>query len=208
MMPVRTPNRAHGPTNGVHSGGASRLGRACSYVRGVLPFSSVVVALLCTIIVCRFSSAFSITECIAFDRLLALRPARTPDPRIVLIGIEREAIDTFQGYRQSNDRVGCTCQTVSRQDIGTVLGRIKQAGARVVVIDLLLQQRCPLHDEYLQRALDAEPGEVILTATAQANPGGAFFRDPYADFVAAAAVPRAPAGSTEKPSGTADQPRR
>ena len=33
-------------------------------------------------------------------------------------------------------------------------------------------------------------------------------RIPDADFVAAAAVPRAPAGSTEKPSGTADQPRR
>ncbi len=183
MMPVRRPNRAHGPTNGVHPGGLSRLGRACSQIRGVLPFPSVVVALLCTIIVCRFSSAFSITECIAFDRLLALRPARTPDPRIVLIGIEREAIDTFQGYRQSDAYAGCTCQTVSRDDIGTVLGRIKQAGAPIIVVDLLLQQRCPRHDQHLQRALDAEPGEVILTATAQANPGGAFFRDPYADFV-------------------------
>lgn len=208
-MPVRTPNRAQVPTNGVRSGGASRLGRACTSVRGALPFSSVVVALLCTVIVCRFSSAFSITECIAFDRLLALRPPRTPDPRIVLIGIEREAIDTFQGYRQSNDHAGCTCQTVSRQDIGTVLGRIKQAGARVVVVDLLLQQRCPLHDEYLQRALNAEPGEVILTATAQANPGGAFFRDPYADFVASPILTPAAADSDDGgPPDATHPPRR
>lgn len=128
------------------------------------------------------------SECVVFDRLMALRPVHAADPRIVLIGIEREAIDTFQGYRQGADSAGCTCQTISREDIGTVLGRVKQAGARVVALDLLLQQPCPLHDERLRRALDAEPGEVILTATAQANPGGAFFRDPHVDFVTSASA--------------------
>jgi signal transduction histidine kinase len=143
----------------------------------------VTFTVMISIIVCRFSPNLSTLEFALLDSLFVLRPARTPDPRIALIGIEKTAID----QHEENRDVDCACSLVPRNKIGRELSRVKQAGAKVTVLDLVLERTCPVkvpeeHDQPLVQAL-REPGEVILTAKTISNPDKIYFRDPAAEFM-------------------------
>jgi signal transduction histidine kinase len=130
------------------------------------------------------------------DALFVLRPARAPDPRIALVGIGKAAIDQHEESRPTD----CACSLIPRYKIGYELSRIKQAGAKVIVLDVMLERACPVkrpkdhdqplvqgpsdhdHDQPLVQALD-EPGEVILAAKTISNPDKLYFRDPAPEFM-------------------------
>ncbi len=113
---------------------------------------------------------------------MKLRPPRFPDPHIALVGVSKESIDVADASRPSE----CSCQVVPRCDIGKAIARVKAAGARVVVLDLMLDQTCPVHrpehDAPLIAAL-AQPGETVITAKANPAPDRLFFAWPPAVFV-------------------------
>jgi len=154
--------------------------------------AAVALAMLSTIIVCRLSPYLSASEFSLLYTLLALRPVGQPDPRIALVGLEKEAIDEFTEQRPE----GCSCHAIPRKEIGEAISRIKRAGASVVVLDLELDEVCAYgqgtseaHDQPLVDALDL-PGETILTAEANATPEKLYFDDPPAAFVGVSDNPR------------------
>jgi len=155
--------------------------------------SAVAFALLISILVCRFSPQLSPLEFSLLDELLLLRPVRVPDPRIALVGIEKATIDQHEESRPTD----CACSLIPHNKIGHELSRLKQAGAKVIVLDVMLERAChvkrpegddqPLvqaldHDQPLVQALD-EPGEVVLAVKTISNPDKVYFRDPPPEFM-------------------------
>lgn len=110
-----------------------------------------------------FSLAVSVVAWTAFPHLHGLeadvlgmwcrsRPERRPDPRIVLVGITRDAIEQYEEDRPSD----CGCRLLSREDIGDLVARLKgPSGASVVGLDLEFATPCGHegHDATLARAL-------------------------------------------------------
>ncbi len=146
--------------------------------QGVVAFS-----LCLTFLACRYSPALSVPEFGLLDVWMRSRPARKPDPRIVIVAVERGDIELFQQAREAR-HPECACATVCRSDIGRALLRIKQAGARVVAVDITFSHACPVgqgtplaHDRMLTRALSM-PGETVVVAEPNPNPDRLFFTDP------------------------------
>ena len=108
------------------------------------------------------------------------REARTPDPRIALIGIEKKDVEAFAQERLSN----CACGNRPRDELGRLVARLKAAGAAVVAIDFFFDRNCPVgegtpqgHDAVLQQAL-RNPGENVLIAGANPLPDKIIFTPP------------------------------
>ncbi len=142
---------------------------------GILAF-----AVAMTFLTCRFSDLLSVPEVTLFDAWMRLRPPRAPAPRIVLVGIREEEAERYQETRPQD----CTCDMVSRADLGRAILRMKEGGARVIALDLILHHACPVgrgtpegHDDLLRSSLRG-PAEVILVA----EPEGSGFRDPPASI--------------------------
>jgi signal transduction histidine kinase len=141
---------------------------------------TLVVALLITFVACRLSPLLSPLEFSMLDGLFRSRGPVAPDPDIVLVGIERSAIEAYQQKRDADaalsanrDKPKCICDSVSRQEIAALVTKIRGAGARVVVLDVFLTNPCPVqgHDSALREALHHGNGEVILTIDANPIPG-------------------------------------
>jgi signal transduction histidine kinase len=140
------------------------------------------MAVLSTLFIARFSPLLSGSEFAVMGELMALRQPRLPDPHIVLVGVSKRASDDYDRAK----RPECACAVVPRCDLGEAIARAKQAGARVVVLDLMLAQTCPLHnpehDLPLEVALD-QPGETVITARANPMPDKFFFAPPPGAFL-------------------------
>ena len=153
------------------------------------------MALIATLIVCRISGSLSPVEFSLLNKWFALRPARTPDASIVLVGIERRDVDDFRQVCPED----CSCGSVARADLGAAISKIKSAGASVIVLDLMLKHHCPVgrdvsderepHDATLVAALEM-PGETILVAEVSPNPDGAYFTGPADCFLGPPATGR------------------
>lgn len=153
-----------------------------------LTLSALVVSLL----ICRFCAVLSVPEYALLDRWVRLRPPRVPDARIVIVGIQKSESDSYQERKPSD----CACLTISRADLAEAIMRLKQAGAAVIGVDLLLQVPCPHgrgtgrgHDEVLARALNAV-GDSVLVAGANPTPDKLYFNNPLPEFCGAHAHAR------------------
>lgn len=151
-------------------------------VAGVLLISA-----LTTFAVCRFSSSLSVPEFALLDLLLSSRPAQAPDPRIVIVGVERADIERHQETRLAE----CACQLVRRDDLGAAISRMKHAGARVVGVDISFSRACPVglperraHDGPLVAALLGPP-DTVLVADTGSTPDKLFFEAPPRGFLPA-----------------------
>ena len=92
------------------------------------------------------------------DLRVSLQPQRSPDPRIVLMSIDEATLS-------SDSRP----LTEKADEVGTLLGRVFDAGARAVAIDLLLPEQWSRSEPFSQLILDHSathgPGELF-------DPGG------------------------------------
>ena len=144
---------------------------------------AVLLAVISALLVARLSPALSIPEFAALGQWMSLRPTRQIDPHIVLVGISKEDADAYEKERPAE----CACAIVKRSAIGETIRRIKQAGSRVIVLDLMLGQACPIpgHDQALVEALDPQkvPGEAILTLKANPAPDRVYFSKPPSIFM-------------------------
>lgn len=143
---------------------------------------AILSALVTTFLVCRFSAVLSVPEFAMLDVWLRARPARQPTPLIALVGITRDAVDDYAQVRDT-ECPGCVCRLVCRRTIGEAVSRLKKAGARVVAMDMVFSQPCPVgfgteasHDAPLTAALEL-PGDTILIPETESNPGEKHFRD-------------------------------
>jgi signal transduction histidine kinase len=184
IPPGSPKGNAHGPAESVPAG------RALHLCFGNWLWT-VVIALLCTLLVARLSPVLTTPEFGVLDELLSRRPARPPDPRIVLVGVSRADADKHEQERSEKPPPGqpdlqtCACALIPRNEIGEVITKAKQHGARVVVLDLSLEQTCPLpgHDAGLAKALDEGPGETILAERADPTPETSNFVLPPSVFL-------------------------
>jgi signal transduction histidine kinase len=161
------------------------LGRpAPGGLRPALP-PALLIALFSTLLIARLSPVLSGSEFALLGQWMAHRPPRTPDPHIVLVGIRQEDSDAYETERAAI-HPECACAVVPRNRIGETVRRVKQAGARVVVLDLILGQVCPVHnpdhDGPLVAALDEQPVgrkiETIITVKANPTPDRVYFASP------------------------------
>jgi signal transduction histidine kinase len=143
---------------------------------GVVLLTACVTAL----VTCRWSYLLSVPEFGALDQHIATRTPRKPDPRIVLIGIERAEIEQYQRTRPAD----CTCGLVGRDEIASVVRQVKSAGARVVALDINFPQACPVglpaarsHDGPLRQAL-SDPPDTVVVANTSATPERLDFVEP------------------------------
>ena len=160
---------------------------------------AVLIAVLSTFLVARISSVLTVPEFAVLDYLIASRPPRTPDARIALVGVSKADVDIYENKRSKPPEPGepdlrtCACATLPRDQIGELITKVKQHGARVVVLDLSLQQACPIrgHDRKLAYAMDKVPGgETILAEVATPTPDQPHFTDPPAVFLGPESAPR------------------
>lgn len=114
------------------------------------------------------------------DVWMRSRAPRSPDPAIVLVGIERADLERAERLRPAD----CACQTIPRNEIGEAIHLIRAAGAKVIAVDLALERICPHpgHDGPLRAALN-EPGCTVLVARAESTPEGDYFTDPPPELV-------------------------
>ena len=163
------------------------LGSAAAFLRERWP-AILAVSLVATYLTCRFSPLLSGAEFPVLDMWMRARPPAQPDPRIILVGIERSTIDRHQEERK---RYGdaCNCVVASRADIGQALARMKEAGACVIGVDLFFSTSCPVnrHDATLRAALEA-PGEteVVLAAEPTSAPDRLSFTRPSPSVIGSA----------------------
>ena len=157
--------------------------------RSALP-QALLIAALSALLVARLSPFVAGSEFAVLNQWLTSRPPRNPDARLVLVGVSKEDSDAYETVR-ATDFPECACAVVARSTIGETVLRAKQAGARVVVLDLMLGQTCPIHqpdhDGPLAAALDlALPGmrtETIITAQANPTPDRLYFTSPPTRFL-------------------------
>ncbi len=140
----------------------------------------VALAFAITFLVCRWSGALAGAEFAVLDGWMSLRPAIQPCSSIALVGIERRDKEEYDRSRPSH----CSCSTICRAEIGLAVSRIKAAGAKVVALDLMFKQMCPVylgtaswHDRRLIDAI-AAPGATVLAAYTDPTPGRVEFRPP------------------------------
>lgn len=140
----------------------------------------IVVALLATFLACRWSASLSVSEFAVLDVWMRLRPPASPGKDIVLVGITREEIENYGALRAPE----CACKLIPRSRLGHAIQRVKKAGARVVTLDLMFSQVCPVykgtpgwHDEQLIKAFRI-PVPTITAAQANSNPDWVEFLPP------------------------------
>lgn len=120
------------------------------------------LAIIISFTVCRFSSLLSVPEFALLDLWFRIRPPQSVDQRIALVGIEASVTAREQRLRHAGAfGKGCTCALLRRDELATLVQRLKQAGAAVTALDIIFIVECPLHDETLVRALQA-PGQTVL----------------------------------------------
>lgn len=146
---------------------------------GVIFFSVVV-----TLLACRWSGGLSVSEFAVLDAMMRMRPPAEPGPEIVLVGVTREEIENYSELRPPE----CACELVPRSRIGNAIKRVKRAGARVVAVDLMFSQMCPVyrdtsawHDKPLIESLHM-PVPTVIAANTKSNPGWVEFKDPPKPF--------------------------
>lgn len=148
-----------------------------------------IAALVTTLLACRLSSVpiISASEFSLLDAGFRARTPRQPDERIELVGIRESVAEEYREKRPA----GCSCELISRSDIGRAVARIKAAGAKVVVIDLLFRRSsCQFtekdengaeqtHDSVLRDAI-RQPGHTVIAAGLFGDPDqtGLDFEDP------------------------------
>ncbi|NSW56486.1 MAG: CHASE2 domain-containing protein [Armatimonadetes bacterium] len=144
----------------------------------------VLISLVATLLACRWSGALSVSEFAVFDVLMRMRPPAEPSPEIVLVGITREEIENYDELRSPE----CACELVPRSRIGNAIKRVKRAGARVVTVDLMFSQVCPVyrntpawHDKPLIESFHM-PVPTVIAANTNSNPDWVEFRDPPEPF--------------------------
>ncbi len=138
-------------------------------------------ALLTTYLTCRFSPLLSGAEFPLLDAWMRARPPSRPDPHIVLVGIDRAAVERHQEERRHTNGA-CSCAVVCRADIGKAIQRIKAAGAQVLGVDLFFSSTCPVagHDAALTAALRSpSQTEVVLCAEPDPAPDRVSFLRPF-----------------------------
>lgn len=129
------------------------------------------LAVLVTFICSRASSVLSYPEFSLLDTWMRLRPARAVSPEIVLVGIEGADAERFRAEKQRQHDDTCTCLLIRRDQLGRAISALKQAGPRVVGIDLVLDLPCrPAHDGPLLAALQA-PGDTVIMSGTNPTPG-------------------------------------
>lgn len=140
----------------------------------------LVIAVVTTFLICRGSSLLSSLEFPLLDLWTMSRPARQPDPRIALVGFEQSDVDRYRSGRSEL----CTCGPIPRSELADVIEKIKAGGARVLVLDLILDSECPVpgHNQPLADALRQE-GETVLAVPSTSNPDEVFFEKPAQCFL-------------------------
>ncbi|MBI2265863.1 MAG: adenylate/guanylate cyclase domain-containing protein [Armatimonadetes bacterium] len=90
---------------------------------------------------------------------------RGTDPRIVIAAIDKESLDRLPRYG--------TSRVLHRRCHARALKILKEAGARVIVVDLIFARSLPVEDAELARSL-REAGNVVLALGAEKGkvPGG------------------------------------
>ena len=148
-------------------------------------FRFLLIAFATTLLVLRFAPYLSAPEFGVLNAWFRCRPARQPDPRIVIIGIEKDDIETYNRDRPDN----CTCGARPRDELGRMVSRVKSAGAAIVAIDLFFEYLCSAgrgtvhdHSAILRKALE-QPGESVLVARSQPLPDKIYFTEPPARLI-------------------------
>ena len=138
------------------------------------------IAVVTTFLICRGSSLLSSLEFPLLDLWTISRPARQPDPRIALVGFEQSDVDRYRSGRSEL----CTCGPIPRSELASVIAKIKSGGARVLVLDLILDSECPVagHNQPLADAL-RQQGETVLAVPSTSNPDEVFFEQPAERFL-------------------------
>ncbi len=154
---------------------ASRNGRVTGLLR-VLP-----VAVVISLLACRFVFLFSSPECSLLDAWMRARPARAPHADIVLVGVERSAVEAYDEKRPAD----CACMAIARDRLGRAIAAVRAGGARVIVVDMAFSVPCTyadgVHDRVLAQALAGT--EVVLAARVEKDPARPRFSEPPASIV-------------------------
>jgi len=131
----------------------------------------LLLAVLITFVCSRASSVLSYPEFSLLDMWMRSRPPRAVSPEIVLVGIEGAAADAFRDEKQRRHDDSCTCLLIRRDRLGHAISLIKDAGARVVGLDLVFDLPCrPEHDCPLFAALE-QPAETVIMSGTNPTPG-------------------------------------
>jgi len=117
----------------------------------------------------------SFIEVRALDVLFALRPARPPDPRIVLVDIGGDP-SPYEHLRDPREPQGEGCE-IPRLAYAEAVRSLSRWGAKVIVFDLMFRRRCEYEDERLAEAF-REAGNVIVAASTKTKPGAVGLQDP------------------------------
>jgi signal transduction histidine kinase len=135
-------------------------------------------------LVCRGSYLLTPVELGLLDTWMRSRPARAPDPRIALVAFERSEVEKHRATRPDE----CACDGVPRSYLAQIIEAVWLGGARVLVVDLALDQLCPYerntpeaHDRPLMDALSG-PGRTVIVAPTTLDTEGPYFRKPPGEF--------------------------
>lgn len=179
-MSARTPPQPHRATSHNDDVG-SRHGWARIWRRARAP---VGIALLIAFLICRGSALLSPVELYLLDLWLSERPARQPDPRIVLVAFEQAEVE----HHRATSPEDCTCNAISRNQLAHIVSAVWRGGARVLVLDVGLKKPCPhgrgtpdAHDQPLAEAL-CGPGETVVAAATTLNPSVTYFDRPAGEL--------------------------
>lgn len=125
------------------------------------------LALLITFICGRGSCLLSDPEFALLDCWVRARPSKAISDRIVLVGVEAPDVKQFGQSKQP----GCVCMLIQRDLLAKAISLCKEAGAKVVGLDLIFELPCfREHDAPLERALE-QPGETVIMAGSRPTPG-------------------------------------
>jgi signal transduction histidine kinase len=131
----------------------------------------LLLAILITFICSRVSPVLSYPEFSLLDTWMRTRPPRAVSPEIVLVGIERADADAFRDEKQRLRDDSCTCLLIRRDDLGRAISLIKDAGTRVVGVDIVFDLPCRSeHDDPLFAALQ-QPGDTVVMSGTNPTPG-------------------------------------
>jgi signal transduction histidine kinase len=130
----------------------------------------LVTALVITFVACRGSSLMSIPEFALLDLWFRLRPPQVAHHDIALVGYRSQEVAHYERERRRlPDLAPCTCEVAPRDQIASLITRLKAAGAKVTALDLHLERPCPLHDKPLMKALEM-PGETVVVTGTSPSP--------------------------------------
>jgi signal transduction histidine kinase len=82
-----------------------------------------------------------------------------PLPKIVLFTVPTEDVEVQDQHRAP----GCTCPLVPRWIIANTIDKLRQAHVAVIVLDLIFDRPCPVHDKALSEAMTRANNVVVAT---------------------------------------------